>query len=222
MSHAVHFYFDFISPYSWIALAQAKELAAANDIEWTVQPIVYSKVLEARGLLGPAETAAKRDYMFRDVVRCAARAGLRFAGPPAHPFRSLDALRTVCVFLDHPRSLDLCLALADACWRDGHDLTDIVVIQNVVDTWSAAQGDESTDVADAIRASKIKSCLHKLTDEALDHGVFGVPTFIWRSELFWGHDRMSHLADRLAGRLESPDGAANRMLTRPIGMRRRR
>ena len=89
----VTFHLDFVSPYSWLALMQAEEFAARQGIRWRPSPVVYAVLLQAHGLLGPAEVTAKRRYTFRDILRCAHRLDLRLAGPPEHPFRSLENLR---------------------------------------------------------------------------------------------------------------------------------
>lgn len=209
--HSVLFYFDFISPYSWLALLQAPAFAAEHGVAWNLRPVVYAKLLDATGLRGPAETPAKRRYMVHDVARCANRLGATFCGPPAHPFRSLEALRCACLFRDDARLLDLCVDLADAAWGRGRDLTDTVTLQDLV----RSRGLPAADLLKRISAPEIKEHLAGTTREALDAGVFGVPTFIHAGDLFWGHDRMSHLAERLRGRLEDVSGPVERMLARP-------
>ena len=114
----IPFYFDFISPYSWLALKQASAFAWKHGVRWNLRPVVYAKLLETFGLLGPAETDAKRRYTFFDVARCAQDLGVRFTGPPAHPFRSLEALRTAVLFRSEPEAFDLCVAISDACWGE--------------------------------------------------------------------------------------------------------
>ena len=168
-------------------------------------------------MLGPAETDAKRRYTFFDVARCARDLGVRFTGPPAHPFRSLEALRTAVLFRSEPEAFDLCVAISDACWGEGHDLTRTDVLERIVDQ----AGLDARDLDRRIRDAEVKTELRRLTDEAISLGVFGVPTFVCGSELFWGHDRMRHLADRLEGRLGSASEDAERMLGRPLGVVRR-
>ena len=75
--HAVDFYFDFISPYAWLALAQAEDFAAEHRVEFQLQPVVYAALLDATGLVGPAEEPSKRHYIFTDVLRSARALGLR-------------------------------------------------------------------------------------------------------------------------------------------------
>lgn len=209
----VRFYFDFVSPYSWIALMQAGRFAERYGIDWDLRPVVYAKLLDATGLTGPGETGPRRRYMFADVVRCARRVDLELEGPPAHPFRSLEALRTACLFRTGEISLDLCAGLANAAWGEGKDLTDLRTLEAIV----TGAGGDAAGLRARIGDPAIKSALRDLTGEALESGVFGVPTFIFQGEMFWGQDRMSHLADRIRGRLTAPGPRAAELLGRPRG-----
>jgi 2-hydroxychromene-2-carboxylate isomerase len=213
----VRFYLDFVSPYTWLALMEARRFAAANGVRWDLRPVVYAALLDARGLVGPAEVDAKRDYTFRDVARCARRLGLALTGPPAHPFRSLEALRTFLLFRDAPAALDLAEALADAAWGKGRDLADLRVLAEAV----TEAGLEAGDLGRRIAEPAVKAALRASTEEAIAAGVFGVPTFSVGGALFWGHDRMPHLADHLAGRLPAHLKEAEAMLARPRGADRR-
>ena len=213
----VTFWFDFISPYSWLALRAAPEFAAEHDVSWDLRPILYSALLDHHGLLGPAETEAKRHSMLNDVARCARLAGLELIGPPQHPFRSLDALRVATLFRDEADGLDLAIALASAAWEKGCDLSDARVLRGVIDE-CGLDADSSLERAQHVDN---KSALRELTDDAISRGVFGVPSFaLGRGELFWGHDRMAHVAAALAGQLDAID--VSELLARPRGVDRKR
>lgn len=214
----VVFHLDFVSPYTWLALMQAERFAGEHGVRWELRPVVYAALLGAHGLLGPAETPAKRRYTFHDVARCAERLGLRLSGPPEHPFRSLEALRTLCLFREGPRALRLAVRLSDACWGEGRPLTEIAVLVEVV----ADCGLDAGGLEERIAAPEIKQKLHELTSRALEEGVFGVPTFVFEGGLFWGHDRLDQLARRLKGPAPAVAGRAREMLGRPWGVERRR
>jgi len=213
----VRLHFDVVSPYSWIALMQAERFAAEHHVRWIVRPVVYAALLEATGLVGPVEVPAKRRYTFLDVQRAAQRAGLRLLGPPAHPFRSIEALRTICLFAEDPGSVTLAARIADAAWGEGRSLNDPAVLTEVV----ASAGYDAEALAERIADERIKTRLRENTNEALRLGVFGVPTFVLDGEPFWGHDRMEHLADRLAGQVTIDTELLERMLDRPQAVRRR-
>lgn len=216
MKHSVRLYFDFVSPYSYLALTQVEGFGEEHKIAWTVRPILYAAVLERRGLVGPAEEPVKREYTTRDIVRAAYRLGVPLAGPPEHPFNSLAALRTLCVFQDDPRALPLAVRLSSLCWGEGQLLTHPETLIAAVDKC----GLSAAGLAERIASSDVKQRLRANTEEALEAGVFGVPTFVWEGELFWGHDRMAHLADRLEGRLASPEDRGAALAARPRGAER--
>ncbi|MGH7572749.1 MAG: 2-hydroxychromene-2-carboxylate isomerase [Gemmatimonadota bacterium] len=217
MKHSVRLYFDFISPYSYLALTQVEAFGEEHGIAWTVRPILYAAVLERRGLIGPAEEPVKREYTTRDIVRAADRLGVPLVGPPEHPFNSLAALRTVCVFQEDPQALHLAVRLSSLCWGEGQPLTHLETLIAAVNEC----GLPAAGLAERIASPDIKERLRANTDEALKAGVFGVPTFVWEGELFWGHDRMPHLADRLEGRMGSPEERGKAIAGRPRGLERK-
>jgi len=205
----VPFYLDFVSPYTWIALMRADAVAREQRIRWEMRPIVYSALLDAHGLVGPVERPAKRTYTFHDVARTAQHLGLRFEGPP---------VRTQFLFRDAPQAHRLATNLADTCWGQGRPLTDMGVIEEAVDE----AGLEAMDLARRIAESEIKDGLREQTERALRLGIFGVPTFEFDGELFWGHDRMDQLVRRMQGIAPPAAKLAGPFLTRPPGPQRTR
>jgi 2-hydroxychromene-2-carboxylate isomerase len=127
-------------------------------------------------------------------------------------------LRVVCSFQDEPAVLGLAVGLADACWGGGRPLTDPDVLEKV----TAAAGFDAQDLERRISRPEIKGRLRENTETAVGHGVFGVPTFLHGGQLYWGHDRLSHLADHLEGKGPDEVVEAGRMLDRPRGADRRR
>ncbi|CAN5115642.1 2-hydroxychromene-2-carboxylate isomerase [soil metagenome] len=216
MARRVRFHFDFISPYSYLALTQAEAFAAEHGVRWEMRPILYAALLDATGLIGPAETPVKREYSIRDIVRSADRLGVPLVGPPVHPFNPLCALRAACLFQDDPRGLALATRLSTMCWGEGLAITEPEAVVRAV----AEAGLEADGLAERLGSPEAKALLRDNTDQALSAGVFGVPTFIWRGELFWGHDRMDHLAERLAGRLSSAEERGATIAARPRGAQR--
>lgn len=217
MPRAVTLYVDTISPYAWLGLMRAEAFAARHDVAWDVRPVVYGVLLDRNALVGPAESDAKRRYMVLDAAREAALHGFRFTGPPAHPYRSLEALRAIALYAGRDAFV-AARALADAAWGAGRDLTDVAVLADAL----AEAGLDATDLAARIAAPDAKAAVRAATEQALDAGVFGVPTFVLDGELFWGHDRMDALGRRLGGEPAPDAGALERILARPRGIDRRR
>ena len=209
----IRVYFDFVSPYSYLALTQLGTFGARHGVEWEPMPIFYAALLDANHLVGPAESRVKRHYTLTDILRAAELLGVPLVGPPMHPFRSLEALRVAILFGRDSRALDLDLMLSTACWAEGRDLTEWAVLAEVV----GRVGLDAFDLETRASAPAVKAELRNRTTAAIEAGVFGVPTFDLEGEFFWGHDRMEHLAARLEGRLPNLASRAAVLEGRPRG-----
>lgn len=210
----VTWYFDPVSPYVWLSAgALARVEAAGARVE--LQPVLFAGMLNAHGNIGPAEIAAKRAYTFRDVMRQAAQQGLTFAGPPGHPFNPLLALRMCTALSEHARRR-FALALLSRCWEHGDDISDPATLVRI------AQGCEldGDGLVEAAQQADTKQLLAAETKRAIDAGVFGVPTFRYGDELFWGGDRVDALLWRLQGN-NIDEGVLAQFLARaPLAQRR--
>jgi 2-hydroxychromene-2-carboxylate isomerase len=89
----VRFYFDFISPYAYLASTQLDGIAARTQVTIERVPVLFAALLDAHGQKGPAEIPAKRRYTWKDVSRKCHAAGVPIAPPPSHPFNPLLGLR---------------------------------------------------------------------------------------------------------------------------------
>ena len=209
------FFFDPISPYAWLA---ARALGRLDDAGVQVRfvPVLFAGLLKAHGNLGPAEVPAKRLYLFRDVMREAARRGLPFAGPPGHPFNPLTALRMCTALDDELDRRSLALALLTACWERGEDVSDAAVLARLAD----AGGFDGQGLLERAGTPAIKQALAATTDAAIADGVFGVPTFRLDGELFWGGDRIEALLWRLEGGAIDEDQLARFLAREPMAQRR--
>jgi 2-hydroxychromene-2-carboxylate isomerase len=211
----VRFYFDPVSPYVWLAAPIIERIEAAGA-RVTFEPVLFAAMLHAHGQKGPAEIDAKRAYTFRDVMRQAARQGLAFAGPPGHPFNPLAALR-MCLALDRQQDRRrFALALFSACWERGLDISDAAVLARLAGECGL---DGETLLATAGQPG-IKQRLASDTERAIADGVFGVPTFRYGDELFWGGDRVDALLWRLQGNGIAEERLAEFLAREPLAQRK--
>jgi 2-hydroxychromene-2-carboxylate isomerase len=210
----VEFYFDPISPYSWLAARQCGRLDAVALVDF--RPILFAGLLAAHGNKGPAELPAKRAYTMRDVMRGASALGLPMKGPPTHPFNPLRALRMCMALDDREQRRRFALALFEAVWEQGRDVTDDAVLAQVAAGCNLDGGALLARAAD----SEIKQKLVDATEAAVVNGVFGVPTFRVGSELFWGADRIDAVLRRLQGHTIDEALLAD-VLARPVSAARR-
>jgi 2-hydroxychromene-2-carboxylate isomerase len=208
-ARSVTFYFDPVSPYSWLAGRQLDRLDRAG-LQVEMQPVLFAGLLGAHGQKGPAEIPAKRAYTFRDVMREAAGLGIRVVGPPTHPFNPLQALRMCVAVEDAAARRRLGLALMDAAWARGLDLTAGATLVQV----AAENGLDGAALLARAQQPAIKEQLAAQTRAAVAAGIFGVPTFIFEGEIFWGADRIEALLRRAAG-TTIDEHALARMLERP-------
>lgn len=191
------FFFDFISPYAYIAWTQIHALAERNGVEVEPVPTLFAALLNAHGHKGPAEIPAKRVYVFKDAYRKAHAFGVPIAAPATHPFNPLAALRMAAVA---PRR-EVIDALYRATWVDAKrvDQPDVVadVVAPYVDAKTIARG----------RGDEAKALVRANTERALAAGAFGVPTVVVDGELFWGVDSLPHVEAFLQGRDPVPADA---------------
>jgi 2-hydroxychromene-2-carboxylate isomerase len=212
----LQFFFDVVSPYAWLGWHELNACRSELKVEVEAVPTLFGVLLDARGGVGPAEIPAKRASTFRDVYRCSRLAGLRLAGPPCHPFNPLKAQRLCVAVSDHEARFRLAGALLDAAWSEGRDVESEDTLRDIL----TAQG-LGPELLDAITTPAIKESLRGCVERALALGVFGVPTFVLGSELFWGHDRLPHLSAFLRGELDTDEELIAGILARPRGVERR-
>src|SRR5919199_1348627 len=184
----ITWYFDTVSPFSWIALPAVEALAARHAV--TMQPVVLGALLAHWGGLGPAEVAPKRLHTYRLSQFLAERAGLPMRFPPRHPFRSLEVQRLLTALGATPAAVRTAFEFV---WREGRDASDPQELAALCGRLGVA------DYAAVVAARDAKEALRAATEAAVAAGVFGVPTLRIGAELFWGVDALpmaeAYLAD---------------------------
>src|SRR6516165_171126 len=129
----VNFYFDFVSPYPWLASHQLDELRVSAGAKFCFVPVLFAALLDHHSNMGPAEIPAKRRYTIQDTQRWAVHLGLKFRSPPAHPFNPLKPLRVTSAIDDDDLKEVLPVRLLDAAWSEGRDITSDSVIGEIAD-----------------------------------------------------------------------------------------
>ena len=202
-------YFDFVSPFSYLQCEQLPALETRLRIHY--RPVLFAGLLKAYGHKGPAEIPAKRRFTYRFLVWQAQKLGVPFKFPAVHPFNPLPLLR---------------LAIAADCdaeavrrifrfvWRDGR-LGDLPI------EWAELMSElHMPDAQTRIESPEVKDTLRRYTDEAIARGVFGVPTLAIGDELFWGADATAMAADYVAAGCRYDDPEMGRVASLPIGAER--
>jgi 2-hydroxychromene-2-carboxylate isomerase len=179
-------YFDFISPFSYLQLGKLEALRDRLTI--TPVPILFGAVLARHGQLGPAEIRGKREFTYRFAQWQAERDGITLRFPPAHPFNPIAALRLA---IAAGSSWHAITAIFEHIWKHGRAADDAASLAEI------ARGLGIDDAATAIARDDVKATLRANTEAALGAGVFGVPTLKAGNEMFWGNDATPMLREWL-------------------------
>ena len=193
-----HWYFDVISPFSYLQFMRLGEVTDRCDL--SLKPVLFAGLLNANGQKGPAEIPSKRLFTYRMVTWLAKKRGIPFTFPDAHPFNPIRALR-LCVALDN--TPDAVGKIFHAIWGQGH-------LPDHDQGWRAIQDAVGVADGDALIAdASVKQALIKNGEQALRENIFGVPSFAAAGEVFWGDDAIGFFSDWLddKGVLSDPEMA---------------
>jgi 2-hydroxychromene-2-carboxylate isomerase len=184
----VELWLELASTYSYLAAARIEPLARAAGVEVAWRPFVLGPIFAKQGWsdspfnLYPAKGA----YMWRDMERLCARYGLPFRRPTAFPRNSVRAARVALVGADQPWGPPFVQAVLRANFGDDRDIGDRDVLVELLDR----QGLVGRDVVAESESPAWRPRLREQTERAEQLGVFGAPSFVVGSELFWGNDRL--------------------------------
>ena len=201
-------YFDFISPYSYLQFEAFPELMQTAEL----RPVLFAGLLKHWGGKGPAEIPAKRLQTYRFTYWQAGQHGITMIYPPAHPFNSIHVLR-LALALDC--RYEAIRTIFEFIWREG---------RSVADEWPTLieRLGLANTAADAMIADpRVKDAPAANGREAIDRGVYGVPTFAAGKELFWGLDATDMLLDYLADPSVFDEPEMRRIANLPIGAARK-
>jgi 2-hydroxychromene-2-carboxylate isomerase len=202
-------YFDFVSPFSYLQCEQLPALEARMRIHY--HPVLFAGLLKAHGHKGPAEIPAKRRFTYRFLVWQARKLGVPFKFPAVHPFNPLPLLRLAIAADCDPEAVRRIFRFV---WRDGR-LGDLPI------EWAELMSElHLPDAQLRIESPEVKAALRRNTDEAIAKGVFGVPTLAIGDELFWGADATAMAADYVAAGCRYADPEMARVADLPIGAER--
>lgn len=206
----VRFYFDFLSPYSYLASQLLAREARYQTLALDPRPVVFGTILSRLGVKGPGEIPARRRHGLQDVLLLASAYGLPLEGPPTHPFNSIYALRSVVAFDDPALRLRLAARYFRAAWGEGQSLEDLSVLRACLAELGLEQ-----DPEEAATTKDNRQRLKQNTEALLEAGGFGVPTFAIDGLLFFGHDRLPLLLDYLERGLDPRPEHLAALLARP-------
>ena len=198
MTRTLEFYYDYGSPYSYLADTQVDAIAKRAGATLVRKPMLLGGVFKATGNSSPAALAQKSRWSAFDMPMWARHYGVPFQRNPFFPVNTLALMRgAAAAQIDglferyHP-------AIYKAMWVDGRNLNDIAEVAEVL----TAAGLDARQFGTRIQDQDAKDRLKAMTDEAVARGVFGAPTSFVGDMMFFGNDRLPFVEMALKGELK--------------------
>ncbi len=188
MTRSVEFLFDFGSPAAYLAWTQLPDLAAKTGATVDIQPMLLGGVFQATGNRAPISVPLKGSYLFKDLNRFARTYGVPLVMNPHFPINTILLMRIDVGMLEsgHPKLQAYRDAVFRAIWVDQRNMGDPDTVAEVL----TAAGLDAPALMALAADPKVKEALKERTQQAVDRGVFGAPTFFVGDEMFWGQDRL--------------------------------
>lgn len=197
MTGKLEFFYDYISPFSYVANVAVQQMAARTGAQIELRPMFLGAVMQATGNRPPGLVPAKGAYMAVDLQRCAARYGLIFRMNPHFPMVSTrPLLRATCALANAPA---LQQRFADACFR--HMWAAPVPLkpddEESIRAMCEDEGFNSDDILRLASDNASKTMMQANTESAIARGAFGAPTFFVGQDMYFGHDRLDYVEEAL-------------------------
>jgi len=187
MTKKIDFYFDFISPYSYLA---HKKIKIVKNVNFNYKPVLVGGLHNLQGITAPAFIKPKLKHMMSDCDLIAKKNRFDFMWNSKFPINSLNIMRGYLFINNENKDLYL-NEMFDAYWNNNLDISSEEILKSIlkkckIDTYSFIEG---------IKNPKIKEELKNITQEAHDKEIFGAPTFVVNNKIFWGQDRLEFALD---------------------------
>jgi 2-hydroxychromene-2-carboxylate isomerase len=192
MSSHIDFYFDIISPYSYIAHKKIQKIKEHQKVIFNYKPILLGGLHNLAGINAPAFNKYKMKNMQSDCELVSKKNNISFKWNLKFPINSLSIMRGYLSVEDSQKE-DYLNIFFNAYWRDNLDLSSEKEFSKLLENLKI----DSKIFFDKITQQSIKDTLKQLTNDAFEKEVFGAPTFIVNNKIFWGQDRLEYALEEL-------------------------
>ena len=192
MSSHIDFYFDIISPYSYIAHKKIQKIKEHQKVIFNYKPILLGGLHNLAGINAPAFNKFKIKNMQSDCELVSKKNNISFKWNLKFPINSLSIMRGYISVNDNQKE-DYLDTFFNAYWRDNLDLSSEKEFSKLLESLKI----DSTIFFEKITQQSIKDTLKKFTNDAFEKEVFGAPTFIVDNKIFWGQDRLEYALEEL-------------------------
>tara|TARA_B100000401_G_scaffold126362_1_gene82929 strand:+ start:768 stop:1355 length:588 start_codon:yes stop_codon:yes gene_type:complete len=188
MSKTFEFYFDFVSPYSFIAHKEIRKLEKKNLIKVRYKPVLLGGLHNLHGIKAPAFIPSKAKFMIKDCKLITEKKRISFKFNSYFPIKTLNLMRGALV-AEEDNFLNYYIdKIFDSVWKDGLNMNDQPIIDKILKNINV----NPKEFFLRANSESIKNLLKKKTSDAFDKGIFGAPTFYINNKIFWGQDRLDY------------------------------
>ena len=189
MNKSIDFYFDFISPYSYLAYKKIKNIKQ-KKINFNYKPILVGGLHKLQNITAPAFIKPKLNHVISDCDLIAKKNKINFIWNSKFPINSLNIMRGFLFAKDESKNLYLNI-MFDAYWKNNLDTSNEKILKTLLEKCKI----NSNNFFNGIKNPEIKDELKSLTQEAHNKEIFGAPTFVVNNKIFWGQDRLEFALD---------------------------
>ena len=193
MSNHIDFYFDIISPYSYIAHKKIQKIKENQKIKFNYKPILLGGLHNLAEITAPAFNKYKMKNMQNDCELISKKNNISFKWNLKFPINSLYIMRGYLQVSEKQKEIYL-NTFFDAYWKDNINLS----LENEISKLLKVLDIDVKIFFKEIKEQSIKDNLKELTSDAFRKEVFGVPTFIVKNKIFWGQDRLEYALEELS------------------------
>jgi len=193
MSNQIDFYFDIISPFSYIAHKKIQIIKQNKKINFNYKPVFLGGLHKLAEIDAPAFNKFKIKILQSDCELVADKNNIPFIWNSKFPINSLYMMRGYLLVEEKLKELYLD-TFYNAYWRDNIDLSDEIELTKILKNLNI----DNKKFVEGIKNQLIKDQLKKLTTEAFDKELFGAPTFVANNKIFWGQDRLEYAVDEVS------------------------
>lgn len=189
----IELFYEFGSSYSYPAVMTAEKAVSARGLSIVFRPFLLGPLFAAQGYTQPPfiQFSTKGAYTWRDLERCCARLGLPWKKPSVFPRRGVLPARVALLGVDEGWGNAFTRRIYQLNFVEDVEIDDEEAVRGVLDALALSADDVLLRATSPDNRARLKA----QTERAAQLGIFGAPTFVVGSEIFWGHDRMEQALD---------------------------
>ena len=185
MTKNIEFYFDFISPYTYLGHKRIEN--EGSGIEFNYKPILLGGLHKLWNITPQAYIEPKKEFMIMDCEMVSKKFKIDFVFNSKFPLNSIKLMRG-CLVLEKDQLKEYIKLVFDAYWKNNEDITDNKVLSKILNQIDI----KLEEFVDKIEKNEVKEKLKEFTSDAFKKKIFGAPTFVINNKNFWGQDRFEY------------------------------